>query len=127
MKALCHSAVPRRDFLPGPKAAGREEQGARRGWVRPGQAPARGQEAAQPGSLPGKVFQGLPISHLAPCEHQDGQEWLDALWGNQGHWLQGHNLRKREGAGQSLPLPQKHKPNSGCSEGLVVCRAGGWD
>lgn len=94
------------------------EAGSGLGRLQPG-----GRRLHNPSSLPGKVFQGLPISHLTPCEHQDGQEWLDALWGNQGHWLQGHNLRKREGAGQSLPLPQKHKPNSGCSEGLVVCRA----
>lgn len=63
MKALCHSAAPWRDFLTGPRAAGKE-QGAWRGWVRPGQAPAWGQEAAQPRQPPWEGFSGA--AHFTP-------------------------------------------------------------
>lgn len=75
----------------------------------------RAWQAAQPRPSPrGKVFRGLPISHLAPRVCRDGQEQRDAPWGNtdSSHWHQGHNLGQRGGAGQPLPLLQKPNTNS---------------
>lgn len=124
-------AVPRRDFLPTSQDGGQQAQPAALGQAGSGlgRLQPSGRRLHDPGHLPGKVCQGLPISHLVPWVRRDGQEQRDAPWGDTGssHWLQGHNLGKREGAGQPLPLPQKRKANSGRSEGLVVCGAGGWD
>lgn len=77
MEALCHPAVLWRDFLP-------------ISWDGEQEAEALGQTQSglgslqlhNPGHLPRKDFQGLPISHLTPWVHQDGQERWDALWGN---------------------------------------------
>lgn len=127
------SRVPRgctaRGFLPTSQDGGQQAEALGQAGSGLGRLQPSGRRLHDPGHLPGKVCQGLPISHLVPWARRDGQEQRDAPWGNTGssHWLQGHNLGKREGAGQPLPLPQKRKRNSGCSEGLVVCRAGGWD
>lgn len=88
---------PAEGFLPGWRGGGRA-------W-----------QAAQPRPSPrGKVFRGLPISHLTPRVRRDGQEQWDAPWGNTGssHWRQGHNLGQSGGAGQPLPLLQNPNPNS---------------